>query len=691
MRIVGAAVLRCCVVLLAVISIIATVTPASPARAAVTTTLTNLTTDGRQATRFDVDGNPLDAHDGTIANFAGVYYLYGTSYDCGYEWRVNDTFCGFKVYSSPDLQSWTDRGFVVAAKPCTNCFRPHVVYNARTARYVMWTNDHTTTAGYRVYTATEPTGPFTEAPLPHLPAATPCTGDLGLFVDADATGYLACSNVNWHVAIIRLTGDYLQPSTAYRILGVSKVEAPSLFRRGNTYYLSLSDPNCGYCTTAGTSYLRASAPLGPWHGTSDPWQVSSGRLHVRGGLYGLAAIGSTWRNYTFHLDAAPGPIVGSTHVQAGWAIRMAKPDYGYLLLLNGTATAHGTLSVLVRAGKTIRSHVVTLPFVVKSGVTHHVSTTASGHTLTTYIDGRRVDTFSDSTYSAGTVGLREWNGAATESAVFDNAAVTSGTTTLLHDTFSSSTLAAWVAPMIATKISNNSCGGQPAAVAPLTDGSGNPVYLYMSDLWDNAPNEALANFHWEPLRFTSTGSISSLGCKNSTVSLAGTAAVTTPAADLDQSSGADGFSPACVVTSHQSFGQTFTVGRSGRLHNIHVNVFGNGTETGQVPHNLPSTPLTVAIRTVPGDATVGTTLWSTSIDPAQVGWAGHALSGNPDVDVTSGQQLELVLSTNSPRGCYGVQTSALDPYPRGSAVAGSVPRTTTDLKFETTVISTDPA
>ena len=34
--------------------------------------------------RFDTDGNAVDAHDGAIAHFGGAYYLYGTSYDCGY-------------------------------------------------------------------------------------------------------------------------------------------------------------------------------------------------------------------------------------------------------------------------------------------------------------------------------------------------------------------------------------------------------------------------------------------------------------------------------------------------------------------------------------------------------------------------------------------------------------------------------
>jgi len=96
------------------------------ARAAVNTTITNFDSAGHQISRFDTDGNALDAHDGQIALFNGTYYLYGTSYDCGYQYQHNSTFCGFKVYSSPDLVHWTDKGPVVNARSCQYCFRPHV-------------------------------------------------------------------------------------------------------------------------------------------------------------------------------------------------------------------------------------------------------------------------------------------------------------------------------------------------------------------------------------------------------------------------------------------------------------------------------------------------------------------------------------------------------------------------------------
>ena len=62
--------------------------------------------DERGATiRFDTDGNAIDAHDGEIRRYDGRYWLYGTSYGCGYVRfeRPITPWCGYKAYSSTDL------------------------------------------------------------------------------------------------------------------------------------------------------------------------------------------------------------------------------------------------------------------------------------------------------------------------------------------------------------------------------------------------------------------------------------------------------------------------------------------------------------------------------------------------------------------------------------------------------------
>ncbi|WP_316758302.1 family 43 glycosylhydrolase [Pedobacter aquatilis] len=244
----------------------------------------NFTADGKQITRFDNLGNAVDAHDGEIAYFEGTYYLYGTSYDCGFEWNNKTApFCGFKTYSSKDMVNWKDEGFMFDAKTplwqsrCDGktygCFRPHVVYNKKSKDYVLWINVYDNVSGYRVFTGKSPIGPFTEVAEPkiavnsNMPAAGLNNGDHDLFIDDDGTGYLAFTD--WRtkgtIVVEQLTDDYLSGTgKVANSITSGKTEAPALFKRKGIYYITYSDPNCGYCAGTGTSYKTAKSPLGPW-------------------------------------------------------------------------------------------------------------------------------------------------------------------------------------------------------------------------------------------------------------------------------------------------------------------------------------------------------------------------------------------------------------------------------------------
>ena len=244
----------------------------------------NFTSEGKQITRFDNLGNAVDAHDGEIAYFKGTYYLYGTSYDCGFEWNNKTApFCGFKTYSSKDMINWKDEGYLFDAKTplwqsrCDGktygCFRPHVVYNKKYKNYVLWINVYDNVSGYRVFTGKSPIGPFVEVAEPKIavnskmPAAGLNNGDHDLFVDDDGTGYLAFTD--WRkkgtIAVEKLTDNYLSGTGKVATSITSgETEAPALFKRKGIYYITYSDPNCGYCSATGTSYKTAKSPLGPW-------------------------------------------------------------------------------------------------------------------------------------------------------------------------------------------------------------------------------------------------------------------------------------------------------------------------------------------------------------------------------------------------------------------------------------------
>ena len=244
----------------------------------------NFTPEGKQITRFDALGNAVDAHDGEIALFNGTFYLYGTSYDCGFEWNNKTApFCGFKSYSSKDMITWKDESFLFDAQnqlwqsrcdgKTYGCFRPHVIYNKKNENYVLWINVYDNVSGYRVFTSKSPVGPFTEVAEPkiavnsNMPAAGLNNGDHDLFIDDDGTAYLAFTDWRAKGAIVieQLTDDYLSGNgKVSNAITSEKTEAPALFKRNGIYYVTYSDPNCGYCSGTGTSYKTAKSPLGPW-------------------------------------------------------------------------------------------------------------------------------------------------------------------------------------------------------------------------------------------------------------------------------------------------------------------------------------------------------------------------------------------------------------------------------------------
>ncbi|MEV0459580.1 family 43 glycosylhydrolase [Catellatospora methionotrophica] len=234
-------------------------------------TLVNSDSAGHQLSRFDTGGNALDAHDGSLLQVGDLYYLYGTSYSCGYTYNAGPNasgFCGFKAYSSPDLVHWTDRGYIVAPGQCRYCFRPHVIYNQSTATYVMWA-DMGLGSSYGVFTSPAPTGLFTRRANPAL--AVGGAVDAALFADSDGSAYvihnttIVGAGLTADMVVERLTPDYLNTTGQYVRLGLGNVEAFAAFKRDGVYHVLMSDPTCAYCAGS-TGEVTATSMLGPWSG-----------------------------------------------------------------------------------------------------------------------------------------------------------------------------------------------------------------------------------------------------------------------------------------------------------------------------------------------------------------------------------------------------------------------------------------
>jgi hypothetical protein len=335
-----------------------------------------------------------------------------------------------------------------------------------------------------------------------------------------------------------------------------------------------------------------------------------------------------------------------------------------------------------------------LPFAVTGGTAYHVAITVSGAAITASVNGTTVDTVTDSSYTAGKVGFREFSNN-NEQAIFDNVKVTAPDgTVLLADDFSGD-LSKWNAPpssITSRLISKDSCGGQPSFIAPpVPTQGGRPVYLYGSDLWDGSPNEALANYFWAPLQFGAGGTIQPITCSPTVnVDLAvGTPGQQAPVPGLDQTSGVDGFTTACDIAGSTERMQTFTAGRTGVLSEVRLTAFQEATPawTGQPP----DAPLTLRLVTLTAQGGIGQVLAQQSLPTSAVGWSPRNQVMTPDVPVTQGTTYAIVASSATTQGCYGIATSGANPYGGGQAATSSdggqtfTAQLSADLKFLTIV------
>ena len=110
--------------------------------------------------RRDVTGTIIDAHDGCLQLFGSRFYLYGTAYG------TNDGYSPanrFRVYSSPDLEQWTLAGELFKEQPAGVYYRPYVVFNPKTRKFVLWYNWYPRQWDGQTGVATSdtPVGPFT--------------------------------------------------------------------------------------------------------------------------------------------------------------------------------------------------------------------------------------------------------------------------------------------------------------------------------------------------------------------------------------------------------------------------------------------------------------------------------------------------------------------------------------------------
>jgi hypothetical protein len=218
-----------------------------------------------QDPRLDIQGRIVDAHDGRVIRFGERFYWYGTAYGNtnGFT-KANDYVC----YSSADLTCWTFEGRLLPAKPEGVYYRPHVVYNATTKKYVLWYNWYPQlwNGQFGVATSDKPAGPFTIV-NDHVTVKQNAlgVGDLGVFVDDDGKAYVSYNTIPNHKVSVELLNDDYTASTLQGSAFIAEhCEAGSMFKRNGLYYL-LTDYTCCFCTQgSGAQVFTAATPLGPY-------------------------------------------------------------------------------------------------------------------------------------------------------------------------------------------------------------------------------------------------------------------------------------------------------------------------------------------------------------------------------------------------------------------------------------------
>jgi hypothetical protein len=215
--------------------------------------------------RYDQAGAIVDAHDGRVIRFGRRFYWYGTRYGAtnGFT-EANAYVC----YSSDNLQDWRFEGELLPQKPLGVYYRPHVVFNPQTGKYVLWYNWYPKlwNGQFGVAESSSPTGPFQivdpDVKVRHSQLGV---GDLGVFVDDDGRAYLSYNTIQGHrVSVERLNASFTASTLEGSDFIASHCEAGSMFKHGGAYYL-LTDYTCCFCSQgSGAQVFTASSPLGPY-------------------------------------------------------------------------------------------------------------------------------------------------------------------------------------------------------------------------------------------------------------------------------------------------------------------------------------------------------------------------------------------------------------------------------------------
>ncbi len=233
---------------------------------------------------YDTNGKRIQAHGGSLLYAENKFWWYGENKE-GITGRATGENCpfwhhGVKLYSSDDLYNWKDEGFAIKEStdknnpfyPANIMDRPHIIFNAKTNRYVLWAKTARgdfSNAAFSVCVGEDlHSFRFLKeiVPTPHH------AGDFDLF-EENGKGYIVYENPHSEMICRELTDDYTGLTENYSAHLAAECppfvrEAPAYFKRGDKSYL-LTSGTTGYYPNP-SKIAEFAALHGEWKDLGDP-------------------------------------------------------------------------------------------------------------------------------------------------------------------------------------------------------------------------------------------------------------------------------------------------------------------------------------------------------------------------------------------------------------------------------------
>ncbi len=173
---------------------------------------------------LDTDGKRIQAHGGSVIFLDGTYYFYGENKEKT-DGKNGVWHWGVRAYSSTDLYNWTDCGLIIPPEPedeksslhpMSMMDRPHIIYNARTKKYVAWLKimEKSGEQSETILTADNFLGPYKKV-REGLRPLNMSAGDFDLAVAPDGKAYYYFERVHSETICADLTADYTDVTGFY--------------------------------------------------------------------------------------------------------------------------------------------------------------------------------------------------------------------------------------------------------------------------------------------------------------------------------------------------------------------------------------------------------------------------------------------------------------------------------------------